>query len=152
MNLKLGPNVWKDLFSFFELTEIMRQNDDLRFAQLLNRLREGNQILDDIELLKERVIACDNESTVKLPHLFIKKKQVALYNGQVFNESDPSKKTIVEAIDSISGGMLPQMKIKILSKIPLDASKTKGLSKYLHLAEDLPAELCINTCIQFDIH
>lgn len=144
----LGPNLWKDLFSFFELTEIMRQKDDLRFAQLLNRLREGNQVLDDIELLKERVIACDNESTVKLPHLFTKKKQVALYNGQVFDESDPSKKTIVEAIDSISGEMSPQMKIKILSKIPLDASKTKGLSKYLHLAEDLPAELCINIDIR----
>lgn len=145
----LGPNLWKDFyFSFLELTEIMRQKDDLRFALLLNRLREGNQMLDDIEVLKERVIACNNESTVKLPHLFTKKKQVALYNGQVFDESDSSKKTIVEAIDSISGEMSPQMKSKILSKIPLDASKTKGLSKYIHLAEDLPAELCINIDIR----
>lgn len=132
-------------FSFFELTEIIRQKDDLRFAQLLNRLREGNQVLDDIKILKERVIAYNNEKTVKLPHLSTKKKQVALFNRQeVFDESEPRKKTIVEAIDSISGEMAPQMKIKILSKISLDASKTKGLSKYLHLAKDLPAELCIN--------
>ena len=110
----LGRNLWKDLFLFFELTEIMRQKGDLRFAQLLNRLREGNQMPDDIELLKERVISCDNESTVKVPHLFTRKKQVALFNGHVFDESNPSRKTIVEAIDSISGEMSPQMKIKIL--------------------------------------
>lgn len=138
----LGPNLWKDLFSFFELTEIMRQKGDLSFAQLLNRLREGNQMPDDIELLKERVISCDNESTVKVPHLFTRKKQVALFSGHVFDESNPSRKTTVEAIDSISGEMSPQMKIKILSKIPLDASKTKGLSKYLFI-------FYIYTCLIF---
>lgn len=37
----LGPNLWQDLFSLFELTEIMRQKDDLQFAQLLNRLRKS---------------------------------------------------------------------------------------------------------------
>jgi hypothetical protein len=37
----LAPNLWKDLFSMHELTEIMRQKDDLDFAQLLNRLREN---------------------------------------------------------------------------------------------------------------
>jgi hypothetical protein len=30
----LAPNLWKDLFSMHELTEIMRQKDDLDFAQL----------------------------------------------------------------------------------------------------------------------
>ena len=29
----LGPNLWKDLFSLFELTDIMGQKDNLRFAQ-----------------------------------------------------------------------------------------------------------------------
>lgn len=43
----------KNLFSFYELEEIMRQRDDLEFAQLLNRLREGNHlILEDIDKLK----------------------------------------------------------------------------------------------------
>jgi ATP-dependent exoDNAse (exonuclease V) alpha subunit len=37
----LAPNLWKDLFSMHELTEIRRQKDDLDFAQLLNRLREN---------------------------------------------------------------------------------------------------------------
>jgi hypothetical protein len=144
----LVPNLWKDLFSFFELTEIMRQKDDIRFAQLLNRLREGNQSLDDIELLKKRILSCETEVTLKMPHLFTRKKQVVLFNEKIFDESNPSKKTTVEAVDSISGEMSPQLKKKVLSKIPLDASKTKGLSKYLHLAEDFPAALCINIDIR----
>lgn len=39
----LAPNLWQDLFSVFELTEIMSQKEDIEFAQLLNRLRKGNQ-------------------------------------------------------------------------------------------------------------
>lgn len=33
---------------------------------------------------------------------------------------------------------------KILSKVPDDATKTKGLMKYLCLGEGLPAEICVN--------
>ncbi|XP_070537059.1 uncharacterized protein [Ptychodera flava] len=40
----LALNIWKDLFKMFELTDIMRQKDDLDFAQLLNRVREGNTL------------------------------------------------------------------------------------------------------------
>ena len=37
----LGINLWKEFFTMFEHTEIMRQKDDKRFADLLNRVREG---------------------------------------------------------------------------------------------------------------
>jgi hypothetical protein len=37
----LGANLWADHFSLYELDEIMRQKEDLSFAQLLNRLCEG---------------------------------------------------------------------------------------------------------------
>lgn len=33
---------------------------------------------------------------------------------------------------------------KVLSKLPDDASKTKGLTKFLCLGEAMPAEICIN--------
>lgn len=48
----LGPNLWRDLFSLFELDEIMRQKDDAQFAELLNRLREGFHTNEHIALLK----------------------------------------------------------------------------------------------------
>ena len=38
----LATNIWNEYFTLFELTEIMRQKDDKEFAELLNRLREGN--------------------------------------------------------------------------------------------------------------
>lgn len=41
----IGANLWRDHFTIFELDEIMRQKDDFAFAQLLNRLREGNHII-----------------------------------------------------------------------------------------------------------
>lgn len=40
--------------------------------------------------------------------------------------------------------MSSEIKEKILSKIPLDSTKTKGLSNILNLAEDLHGELSIN--------
>lgn len=69
----LGTNLWKDLFSFYELEKIMRQRDDLEFAQLLNRLREGNHLIpEDIDKLKTRITVKRNlsASAQKLPHLY----------------------------------------------------------------------------------
>lgn len=64
---------------------------------------------------------------------------------KIFDTASPEKKTSVDAIDSVSGEMSQQIKEKVLSKIPIDATKTKGLLiNYLHLAENFPAELFIN--------
>uniref|UniRef100_A0A8C4NJN1 ATP-dependent DNA helicase n=1 Tax=Eptatretus burgeri TaxID=7764 RepID=A0A8C4NJN1_EPTBU len=50
----LATNLWQTHFQMFELHEIMRQRDDLQFAQLLNRLREGRQTPADLQLLRTR--------------------------------------------------------------------------------------------------
>lgn len=76
--------MWQDLFSLFELAEIMRQKYDLRFAKLLNRLREENQSPEDLKLLKEREIDCENNITLKIPHLYTTRKEVAEFNTTVF--------------------------------------------------------------------
>ena len=55
----LATNIWNEYFTLFELTEIMRQKDDKEFAELLNRLREGNHTQNDIEVLKERSLKSD---------------------------------------------------------------------------------------------
>ena len=38
----LATNLWTQHFKIYELTEIMRQKDDKKFTQLLNRLRIGS--------------------------------------------------------------------------------------------------------------
>jgi hypothetical protein len=56
----LAPNLWKDLFSMHELTEIMRQKDDLDFAQLFNRLRENRLTEIHYKILEKRKITRDD--------------------------------------------------------------------------------------------
>lgn len=143
----LGPNLWRDLFSLFELNEIMRQKDDEQFAELLKRLSEGFHTNEDIALLKRNLIEQENDETKMLPHLFVTRSDVSKYNSKVFHEVRESVKTIVEAIDSVSSDMPVSLKEKILSKVPIDSTKTKGLSKSLCLAENLSSELTVNVDI-----
>ena len=48
--------MWQELFKMFELKQIMRQRESKDFAELLNRLREGNHTKQDIQKLKQRII------------------------------------------------------------------------------------------------
>ena len=52
----LASNIWTDNFTMFELTEIMGQKDDKKFAELLNRMREGKHTKHDIANLNRRVL------------------------------------------------------------------------------------------------
>lgn len=53
---KLGTNLWKDLVTFSELTEVVRSKGDSAFTALCHRVRIGKHTSDDINLLKSRVI------------------------------------------------------------------------------------------------
>lgn len=139
----MAPNLRVDNFLLFELDEIMRQKDDVLFAQNLNRLREGQHNVDDVQILSRRIVE-ENEITKNVPHLFPTRNEVSNHNRNIFDQLDESKKTIVQAIDTISGELPNSMIQKILSKVPDDATKTKGLMKYLCLGEELPAEICVN--------
>ena len=63
----LAPNLWQKHFKMYELHEIMRQRESKLFAEVLNRLREGNRT-DNILKIKERIVT-DN-SLINIPHLF----------------------------------------------------------------------------------
>ena len=60
-------------FKMFELNKIMRQRESKVFAEILNRLREGNHTGHDILKIKERIIN-DDDSLINIPHLFTQKK------------------------------------------------------------------------------
>ena len=56
----------------FELKEIMRQRESKVFAEIWNRLREGNHTADDILKIKERIIEENGvHDPLEAPHLFI---------------------------------------------------------------------------------
>lgn len=147
----LGTNLWKDLFHFYELEEIMRQRDDLEFAQLLNRLREGkHKIPEDIEKLKSRITAKEelSVSAQKLPHLYTTRAASSEHNMEVLESVSEVQKTTVEAIDSISGEISIDLRKRILDKLPDDPSKTMGLQKNLQVGVGVQYELCVNINVE----
>ena len=58
----LAPNIWQQHFTMFELEQIMRQHESKEFAEILNRLREGNHTSHDIAKIKQKCISenCNN--------------------------------------------------------------------------------------------
>lgn len=91
----LGPNLWVDHFQIFELEQIMRQRDDVKFAEILNRLREGNQDEEDIKTLKGQILQNESNITRILPHLFTRRCDVQQYNKEIFSHINESNKTNV---------------------------------------------------------
>ena len=55
----LARNLWKELFTMYELVDIMRQTDNLAFAQLLNRHRLNEMTEEDKQKLQTCVFDCD---------------------------------------------------------------------------------------------
>lgn len=57
----------------FEPIEVMRQKDDLQFALLLNRLREGQHTQGDLDLLTAHV-RTESPAIEHISHLFTTSK------------------------------------------------------------------------------
>lgn len=149
----IGANLWQDHFTIFELEEIMRQKDDKSFAQLLNRLREGNHMIpQDIQILQSRLLNAPNAihppDLDLIPHLFTTRAECDLHNFHLLTKLPDSMKAVVHSIDSVSGDVPCSLKEKILNKVPDDAGKTMGLQKNLHLAIGPPYELCLNVSVE----
>ena len=61
--------------------QIMRQKDDKRFAELLNRLHTGHQTQEDIKLLKNTKITNKHlKNKNSIPHFYPTLEQVSLHN------------------------------------------------------------------------
>ena len=143
----LAPNVWQELFKMFELKQIMRQRESKDFAELLNRLREGNHTKQDIQKLKQRIISITNHEYPKdAPHVFIQNAKVNDFNARAHNAL-PAIKYSIKAHDSVIviGADSQQLRDKILGQIPNDPRKTKQLHSVLQLAVGERTEISLNT-------
>ena len=140
----LSPNKWQEHFKMFELEEIMRQKDSKVFAEILNRLREGNHTENDILKLKERVIEENGiHDPMDAPHLFIQNKKVNAFNARVHREGKGEKYSI-KAVDSVIGANSAQLREKILRQIPDDPRKTKQICSILQLSVEERTEIALN--------
>ena len=138
----LTPNLWKKHFRMHELDQIMRQRDSKLFAEILNRLREGNHTEHDILKIKERIVPeqnCPQQAT----NLFIQNAMVDEFNNQV-HEAATGRKYTIKAQDSVIGANSAELREKIMKQIPNDPRKTKQLASKLHIAEGERSEIAIN--------
>ncbi|KAJ8050657.1 ATP-dependent DNA helicase pfh1 [Holothuria leucospilota] len=141
----LATNLWKSYFRAYELTEIMRQKDDQAFAQLLNRLREGNQTSDDITVLKARQFSVD-EVPKEATHLFQTNDQVNAHNDTMFHLLKTAKVEI-PAIDIVTGDVNEAVKETTLNHIPKNPNLTMGLTGNMSLAVGQRVDLCLNVAV-----
>ncbi|KAK6167006.1 hypothetical protein SNE40_021119 [Patella caerulea] len=122
-------NLWQDNFKIVQLTEIMRQRDDLTFAQALNRIRtkknSDEMSVDDINLFSSRVTGEESDAV----HIVSTNKQVNEINLKFLHSKCPD--TITIAANDYSKDAR--------------TGKMKKLEKYLtrNVDSSLPNELVI---------
>ncbi|XP_043471644.1 ATP-dependent DNA helicase PIF1-like [Leptopilina heterotoma] len=82
-----AQNILWDEFYYFELTEIMRQKDDVKFIKALNNLANGQLSTDDVNLFSSRIVK-ENEVPEDAIRLYVENKMVDMYNDKKIKKSD----------------------------------------------------------------
>ena len=143
----LALNLFQEYFTMHELDEIMRQKDDHVFAQLLNRLREGNQTPDDLKLLNQRVIQNQSQCPAEAPRLFPCNYQVDTYNDNIYHNAK-TQKAIIHGLDSITNEVHMKTKEWLLESLKdmkkFNISLTGGLIQTLALAVNHQYDITVN--------
>ena len=147
----LAENLWQALFNMFELTEIMRQKDDAPFAEILNRIREGQQTEQDISVLNSRSVSfktTDYQSLRNELHLFPCNAAVDTHNKDIY-ERATSQKAEIKCFDTVLGEDSKDVKEQILSQlIGKKSNDTGNLSEVLKVA----VGLCYDTTHNISVH
>ena len=103
----LARNLWKELFTMYELVDIMRQKDDLDFAHLLNRPRLNEMTKEDKEKLQTRIVDRDSDDYPKgALHLFAENKFVNEHNNKILSQM-PGEKVVIPSHDSVVSANIP---------------------------------------------
>ncbi|XP_062373091.1 ATP-dependent DNA helicase PIF1-like [Sardina pilchardus] len=79
---------WKDQFQVVTLTEIMRQKDDLPFAELLNRVRvkrKGEALSDADKALLAQALTQAQDCPKDILHVFATNKEVNQHNADTIS-------------------------------------------------------------------
>lgn len=142
----LACNLWKENFTLFDLDEVMRQKDDLEFAQLLNRLRHNEMTSEDLDIIHRRIIAENSPNYPhNAPHLFTMNAKVDEYNNKLI-EQLPGEKVIVKAVDSVLQDYSKTVKDRLLRSLQYqdDVSKTANLMTRLTLAIGMIYDITVN--------
>ncbi|XP_071150816.1 uncharacterized protein [Mytilus edulis] len=111
--------LWSSNFSIVELKQIMRQKDDMMFAELLNRLRVKKKS-DCLRLDDKAILESCEQHTVppETLHIFGTNKEVALHNTQMIESVCP----ITQTIDALDYDKHPQTGRLKVREVPYETS------------------------------
>ncbi|XP_069105156.1 uncharacterized protein [Argopecten irradians] len=142
----LAKNLWKEHFTMFELTEIMRQKDDLKFSELLNRLRHNQLTNEDKQLIFSRQIEVSAmHYPHAAPHLFIENKFVDDFNNNFMQNLATNKVNVKADTDVLSQTKLSQDVKKILiENLPDKQANTGQLKTNLTVAVNMIYDISVN--------
>ena len=141
----LSRNLWKELFTMFDLTQIMRQKDDLEFAELLNRLRTNSLTDKDKARLKQcEVKSTDDNYDKNAPHLFAENYFMHVFNDEIIRNIATEKVEIPCNDTLISPKLSKQNQEDALKKIPTDSNKTANLHCSVTVVVNMIYDLTVN--------
>ena len=145
----LAPNLWVDHFKMYELVDIMRQKGDLKFAQLLNRLRLNEISGDDKNELRKRVVDRHlGDYPIDAVHLFAEKAGVYEHNENIMNHMEVEKIVIPCHDTVVSANISPKKAQELISQVPDDASITVNLEKFLTVAVGMKYVMSVNVNVE----
>jgi ATP-dependent exoDNAse (exonuclease V) alpha subunit len=140
-------SLWKE-FQYRELEENMRQKENLEYAEMLNRIRIGSPLVEDIDKLKTRIVNVDGKlvdigGAAKMFHEKFAHNAVCLLPTHakvtLFNETMLKLKNIsvvqIKASDFDSAGKtkLAGKKSTVKAILKKKASETGGLETILKI-------------------
>ncbi|KAG5666226.1 putative ATP-dependent DNA helicase PIF1, partial [Polypedilum vanderplanki] len=127
-------------FRLFELTEIMRQKDDLRFAEALTRLAYGRTTAEDNSMISSRCFSIDEDSLPldvrRCLRLIATNKEVDMFNSERARQmvNDGAQKYTFTAVDSFVGTYTNSQKNKARHELEvMDKKNTQNLIRQLDL-------------------
>jgi len=139
----IGNPLW-ERFQTYELVEIMRQKDDMRFAQALNRLSVGQLTPEDIEMFKSREIRFAGTPTAGSVHLFNDNRSVDEYNTEALSKMT-TETVVSEAFDMCQGKGRESWKKALLDSVKnLSTRDTMGLPRTTRLTLDAKYMVTLN--------
>jgi hypothetical protein len=148
----LATNLWNKYFRLYVLVQVMRQkNGD--FAELLNRLREGNHMSEYHDWLQQRVIFLnDPELLARFPaysalvrHLYARNVELLAHNDRVLRQVN-GPEIVIPAYDAVLSKFLDEKKrTYFLQRAQeIQMQDTASLMASLVLKIDLVVEVTLN--------
>ncbi|EDS27530.1 conserved hypothetical protein [Culex quinquefasciatus] len=135
-------SLWNEFF-IYELTEVMRQKNDLKFVHALNNFARGEMNDDDIRLIKTREVK-EIEVPDKAMRLYYANVDVENYNNMKIAASKEAEITC-NAVDKIKSRLNPKQIEKKMELYKKKPTKDCGGYPYtLHLKKDIKYMLTAN--------